>query len=371
MNFDLSAEQLVLRDNVYQSVLRMDHSLPLTVRWKYLANAGIIGTCVDHDYGGSGLGALDMLLVLEAMSKANTDNGLSFAIAAHTLSCVIPIQKYGSSAQKQIYLLKLINGEWIAANAMTESESGSDVFNMQCKTVKNGGAYILNGTKTFISNSANSDVVLTYAATNPDKGFFGGITAFIAEKGKYSSGAMFQKMGLESCSLGEINFTDAVLSEENILGKEGGGAVIFNHSMEWERICMTGIHLGAMERVLIKTIEFTKHRKSLGQSISKFQVISHAIADMQVSLEVARVYAYKAAWLLDRKKNVSKEAAITKLFVSNTVKSFMLQAMQIFGGYGYLTEFGIEQEVRDALAATIYSGTSEIQKNIIASNLGI
>lgn len=371
MDFNLSEEQKLLHDTVFQTVNTISPTLDLTARWQKLANTGIIGTCVDPEFGGMGLGALDQLLVLEALGKANSDNGLSFAVAAHTLSCVIPIQKYGTTAQKEKYLPQLINGKIIAANAMTESESGSDVFNMQCKANKKDGKYILNGTKTFISNSATSELVLTYAATHPDKGFFGGITAFLVEKGSYSIGTQFSKMGLESCSLGEIIFDNAFLSEENILGKEGSGALIFNHSMEWERICLTGIHLGAMHRVLEKTIDFVRQRKSLGQNIGKFQGVSHAVADMQVSLEVARNYAYKAAWLLDNQKNVSKEAAISKLFVSNSVKSFMLQALQIFGGYGYISDYGIEQEVRDALAATIYSGTSEIQKNIIASHLGI
>jgi len=340
-------------------------------KWIYIANTGIIGTCVDVEYGGLGLSALDMILALEAMAKGSSDNGLSFAIAAHSLSCVIPINKYGSSIQKQNYLPDLISGKMIAANAMTESESGSDVFHLQCKAIKNGENYILNGTKTFISNSASSSLVLTYAATNPDKGFFGGVSAFIVDEGDYKIGTQFKKMGLENCSLGEIIFEETKLTESNLLGKEGGGAFIFNHSMEWERICLAGIHLGAMQRVLNKTIEFVKQRKSLGQSIGKFQGVSHAIADMVSTLDVARNYSYRAAWCLDNKKNVSKEAAITKLFVSNTVKNFMLQAMQIFGGYGYIAEYGIEQEVRDAMAATIYSGTSEIQKNIIASNLGI
>lgn len=371
MDFHLSEQQKLLQENVYAAARSMDNKLSLAQRWKYLANTGIIGTCIGTEFGGLGLGAFEMLLAFESLGKGNSDNGLSFAVAAHTLSCVIPIYGYGNSAQQKYYLPKLINGEWIAANAMTESESGSDAFNMQCKAIKKENNFILNGTKTFISNSTHSNLALTYAATNPDKGFFGGITAFIVEKEKYTIGTEFRKMGLESCALGEIVFSDAILLEDNILGKVGSGSIIFNHSMEWERICMTGIHLGAMQRVLEKTIDFAKQRKSLGQSIAKFQSISHTIAEMQVALDVSKAYAYRAAWLLDNKKNVSKEAAIAKLFVSNAVKNFMLQAMQIFGGYGYIADFGIEQEVRDALAATLYSGTSEIQKNIIVSNLGI
>ncbi len=361
----------MMQNAVHASLSKMDQSLSGRERWKHIAKTGILGTCVEKKYGGLGLGAIDMLLMLEALAKTNTDNGLSFAIAAHTLACVIPIHKFGTEAQKEKYLPQLINGELIIANAMTESESGSDVFTMQSKAVKTGEDYVLNGTKTFISNSSNSDLVLTYVSTNADKGFFGGITAFIVERKDYTSGTEFTKMGLENCPLGEITFNDTKLSSLNILGKEGGGSVIFNYSMEWERICMTGIHLGAMQRVFDKTLKFVHERKSSGKSIGKFQAVSHSIAEMQVLLEVSKTYAYKAACQLDSMKDTGKSAAIAKLFVSNSVKEFMLQAMQIYGGYGYIKEYGIEQEVRDALAATIYSGTSEIQKNIIASNLGI
>ncbi len=371
MDFELSKEQILMQDSMHAILRKMDQTLPLIDRWKYISKTGIIGTCVDKEYGGLGLSAVDMLIMLEALGKTNSDNGLSFAIAAHTLACVIPIQKFGSQIQKEKYLKPLINGEMVAANAMTESESGSDVFTMQCKAIKKEDGFILNGTKTFISNSSNSGLVLTYAATNPEKGFFGGITAFLVEKVHYTLGQQFKKMGLESCSLGEIIFDSTELGMNSVMGKEGGGAIIFNHSMEWERICMTGIHLGAMQRVLDKTLKFISERQSSGQVIGKFQAVSHAVADMQVLLEVSKGYAYQAAWKLDNKKDIGKTAAIAKLFVSNSVKAFMLQAMQIFGGYGYISDFGIEEEVRDALAATIYSGTSEIQKNIIASNLGI
>lgn len=371
MEFELSEEQALMQKSIHSATRKLNDHSSFKDRWKLVASTGIIGTCVDVEFGGSGLGALDMLLMLEALSTSNTDNGLSFAIAAHTLACVIPIQKFGSKEQKQKYLKKLISGDLVAANAMTESESGSDVFNMQCKAVKTSDRFILNGTKTFISNSSTSDIVLTYAITNAEKGFFGGITAFLIDKSQYTIGEDFTKMGLESCPLGEIFFDNTGIDTSAIVGQEGGGAVIFNNSMQWERICMTGIHLGAMQRVLDKTIKFVSERKSQGHKIGKFQVVSHALADMQVLLSVSKSCAYQAARQLDQKKEIGKAAAIAKLFVSNSVKTLMLQAMQIFGGYGYLKEYGIEQEVRDALAATIYSGTSEIQKNIIASHLGI
>jgi len=371
MNFDLSGEQKLLQESMFSSAKEMDHGSSFSDRWKHLAKTGIIGICVDKESGGSGLGALDLIIALESLAKGNPDNGLSFALAAHTLSCVIPISIYGSASQKKKILPALMNGDRIACNAMTESESGSDVFTMQCTAAKKSGNYILRGTKTFISNNAVSTLALTYATTDSAKGFFGGISAFLVDKEKFSVGAQFSKMGLENCSLGEIIFNDAVLSEEDLLGKEGGGPLIFNHSMEWERICLAGIHLGAMHRVLAKSIDFVNSRKSSGQKLGKFQAIAHSLAEMQVLLEVSQSYAYRAAWLLDHKKDIGKEAAIAKLFISNSVKNFMLQAMQLFGGYGYIAEFGIEKDVRDSLASTIYSGTSEIQKNIIASRLGI
>jgi alkylation response protein AidB-like acyl-CoA dehydrogenase len=371
MNFNFSQQQQLLQSAVYESSCRLDKSLTFLEKWKHISQSGIIGITVDSNFGGSSLGALDQVLAFEALARGNSDNGLSFAIAAHTLACVIPLNIYGTPVQKQNYFPALINGDLIMANAMTESESGSDVFNMQSTASKSGDKYILNGIKTFISNSFYSRLVLVYASTNKDKGFFGGITAFLAEENTYSKGKIFTKMGLDSCSLGEIIFSDSGIPAVNILGQEGGGAVIFNHSMEWERICMAGIHLGAMQRVLEKTIDFVKQRKSSSQSISRYQSISHSVADMHAGLELAKNYTYKAAWMIDQKLPVGREASVVKLYVSNTVKDFMLKALQIFGGYGYITEFGIEQEVRDALAATIYSGTSEIQKNIIASYLGI
>jgi alkylation response protein AidB-like acyl-CoA dehydrogenase len=371
MNFDLTEEQKLLQQNILESAGRMDAAMSFAEKWKYISGTGIIGLCIESKYGGAGQGAVEMLLALESLGRANTDNGLSFAIAAHTLACVIPISKFGTEGQKMQLLPQLIDGSLIAANAMTESESGSDVFSMNTKAVRKDGRYELNGTKTFISNSHDADLVLTYAVTDADKGFFGGITAFIAVKDEFETGTRFTKMGLESCALGEILFNESLLEETSVLGRPGGGALIFNQSMEWERVCMTGLHLGAMERVLGKTLDFSKSRKTHGEPISKLQSVSHAIADMQVLLEVSRAYAYKAAFLLDKHKNAGRESSIAKLFVSESLKTFMLTAMQIFGGYGYISDYGIEKEVRDALAATIYSGTSGVQKNIIAAGTGI
>lgn len=371
MDFEWNKEQELLRDSILKTAENLDSSAPFEQRWKAMAETGMIGTCVSSEYGGSGLSAIDMLLVLEALAEGQTDNGLSFALAAHTLSCVMPIDLFASPEQKVKYLPGLMDGSLIAANAMTEAESGSDVFQMRSRAEATNEGYRLNGSKIFISNAKPSSLVLTYAVSDPDKGFFGGLSAFLVESTAYRVGAEFEKMGLESCSLGEIIFEDVDLGKDALMGKVGGGGVIFNHSMEWERICLTGVHLGAMRRILKKTLQFVRARKSQGKSIGKFQAVGHTLAEMKASLEVARQYAYKAAWMLSHKKNIGEEAAIAKLVVSQTVQTFMLKALQVHGGYGYVVDYGIEQEVRDALASTIYSGTSEIQKNIIATYLRV
>ena len=371
IDFSLTNDQLLMKRSILDAVSKIKMESPFIEQWKQVAATGIIATCVDQRYGGSGLGAVDMLVLLEALSEGIQDSGLSFAIAAHTLSCVIPISEYGNDHLKEKLLPGLINGTMIAANAMTESESGSDVFTMHCKATKEGNKYRLNGTKTFISNASTSSIVLTYASSDAEKGFFGGLTSFIVEQGNYRLGSEFKKMGLDSCSLGEIIFDGCLVDESSVLGKVGGGGIIFNHSMEWERICLAGVHLGAMRRVLGKTINYVNERKSGGMGIGKYQGVSHQLAEMKLLLETATNTALKAAWSLDNKKDVSIEAAMCKLYVSNAVREFMLKAMQVFGGYGYVKDYGIESEVRNALAGTIYSGTSEIQKNVIASHLDI
>lgn len=374
MKHELTIEQKNMQESIKLLVTQVAEKPELSFKekWKAIATTDIIGMAVDTKHGGLGLGAFDLLLAFEALAYSSKDNGFNFALAAHTLACVIPISKYGSEVQINNELAAMMNGSAICANAMTEAESGSTVYSLQTKaSPADDYNYLIQGSKTFITNGSMSDYCLLYAETTADKGFFGGISAFLLNKNQYEAIQDFKKMGLESAALSELRIDNCLVANNQLLGKQGAGGYIFNESMEWERICIAGLHIGAMERVMQQVINFVKNRKSGGLNISKYQAISHTIADMQVLIDCSKAIAYSTARMLDKKLNVSRESSTTKLFVSESVKSFMLQALSIFGAYGYIKDFGIEQDVRDALASTIYSGTNEIQKNIIVSNLGL
>ena len=373
MRHELSNEQITLQESIIDLVTtNFTPSLSFTEKWQILAQSGIIGIAIPTNQGGIGSGAFDLLVALESLSKASKDNGLNFALSAHILACVVPIAKYASSNQLEEIVPDLISGKKICANAMTESESGSSVYQLQTKAIElNPSQFQIKGSKTFITNGSIADYCLLYAETTPDKGFFGGLSAFILNKSQFNSIRNFDKMGLENATLSEIHIPDSIVDSSSLLGKKGAGAYIFNESMEWERTCIAGLHIGLMERVMKQLIQFVKNRKSNGLSISKYQAISHRIADMQVMIDTSKTLAYSTARMIDKKLNVSKESSTTKLYVSNCVKNFMLEAQNIFGAYGYIKEYGIEQDLRDSLAASIYSGTNDIQKNIIVSNLGL
>jgi hypothetical protein len=340
--------------------------------WHKCADFGIHGLPLPEEYGGSGTDILTCVLAMEGLGYACHDSGLLFAINSHIWTCETPILKFGTQEQKQRYLPKLCKGEWIGGHAMTEPDSGSDAFNMKTRAVKKGNRYILNGSKMFITNAPIADLLLVFAMTDKAKGF-AGVSAFIVEKGftGFSVGKPIDKMGLRTSPIGEVVLVDCEVPEENLLGKEGGGAAIFNSEMEWERSCLFATHLGAMESELENCVEYAKQRHQFGSPIGKFQSISHKIADMKVRVELSRLILYKVAAMKARGKRAPLESAIAKLFISESYVKTSLDALQIHGAYGYTTEFPIERNLRDSIAGKIYSGTSEIQRNIIASFLGI
>jgi alkylation response protein AidB-like acyl-CoA dehydrogenase len=256
---------------------------------------------------------------------------------------------------------------------MSEPGSGSDAFAMRTRATREGDGWRITGTKTFISNGPVADVVVVFAMTDPQKGYYGGVSAFLVTKGTPGVRApqKIEKMGLRTSSFGDLVFDDVWVPDEAVLGQVGGGSAMFTHAMDWERICLFASHIGAMERLLEKAREYARTRSQFGHPIGKFQAVSHKIADMKVQLEAARLLVYRAAWRLDRTKNVSLDAAITKLFVSESLVRAALDTVQVYGGYGYTTEFEVERMLRDAVGSTLYSGTSEMQRNIIARWLGL
>lgn len=340
--------------------------------WKKCAEMGIQGLPVPQEYGGSGADTLTTVAALEALGYGCRDNGLIFSINAHMWTTEIPLMAFGTEEQKRKYLPKLVSGEWIGLHAMTEPMSGSDAYSMKTRAERKGDRYILNGSKTFITNAQHANLFIIFANVDPSRGA-NGVTAFLVEKGTpgLTVGQKLHKMGLRTSPMAEIAVQDCEVPVENVLGKEGGGQASFTTSMEWERTCILASHLGMMQRQLETSVKYARERHQFGQPIGKFAAISNKIADMEVRLETGRLVLYKAAWLKSQGRHPLKEVSVAKLYVSEAVIQSCLDAIQIHGGYGYMTEYEIERELRDAVSSKIYSGTSEIQRVIIAGLHGL
>jgi hypothetical protein len=309
---------------------------------------------------------------MEGLGYGCGDNGLIFALNAQLWSVELPILTFGTEEQKQRYLPGLCSGELIGAHGMTEPNSGSDAYSLRTRAEPCTGGYVLNGTKTFVTNAPVADLAVAFATVDPAKGI-GGITAFLVEKGMpgFRISRDLDKMGLRTASMAELIFEDCFVPVENRLGPEGSGVSIFSSSMEWERSCILASHIGAMERQLEVCIRYARERRQFNQPIGKFQSIANRIADMKVRLETARLILYQVAWLKKGGKPAVMEAAMAKLYLSECFVQSSLDAIRIHGGYGYMTEFEVERDLRDAIGGTIYSGTSDIQRTVIARWLGL
>ncbi|MFC4634279.1 acyl-CoA dehydrogenase family protein [Dokdonia ponticola] len=337
--------------------------------WKKCGDLKLQGLCIPEMYGGRGLDFQHMVIALEALGYGCTDNGLSFSIGAHLLACTIPILKYGSETQKREYLPMLCGGSWIATNAITEQKSGSDVFKMSsiAHKVKNG--YILNGEKNYCTNAPVADLAVVYAMTNEQKGALGGISSFILEKKYFETSDKIEKMGLRTALMGDITFKDSELPNSTLIGKEGAGTVQFTKSMMWERVGLSAIHIGTLQRLLDEVVVFVKERKISNQSIIHHQSIGHKLADIRTTVEAGKLLIAKAAFLIDNNLKANTAASMAKLYVSELYKNATSNILQIYGASGYIKNSDIARSLRDAQSSTIYSGTSEIQKNLILRSL--
>jgi alkylation response protein AidB-like acyl-CoA dehydrogenase len=255
---------------------------------------------------------------------------------------------------------------------MTEPGSGSDAYSLKTRAERKGDRYVLNGSKTFITNTIYGDLFIVFATVDPLKGP-NGVTGFLIEKGTPGLvvGQKLHKMGLRTSPMSEVALVDCEVPVANILGKEGSGQAIFTHSMEWERTCILASHLGMMQRLLETSAKYARERQQFGQPIGKYSAIASKIADMEIRLEMGRLLVYKAAWLKSQGRHALREASMAKLYVSEACVESCLDAIQIHGGYGYMTEYEMERDLRDAIAGKLYSGTSEIQKVIIAGFHGL
>jgi alkylation response protein AidB-like acyl-CoA dehydrogenase len=381
MDFSLSTEQRELkaaaiafaRRELDQDLVKREDVGELSLQaWKACAQFGIQGLPVPVELGGGGADILTTVLVMEALGYGCHDNGLIFSLNAQMWSLELPLVKFGSPAQQQAHLPGLLAGDLIGVHAMTEPESGSDAFSMRTRVERCGDDYVLNGTKLYITNAPVADVVLVFAA-HPGKPRMAGISAFLVEKGTpgFTVSRSLEKMGLRTSPMGEIVLDDCRVPAANRLGPEGAGMAIFNSSMSWERSCILASALGTMQRQLEACVTHGRTRKQFGQAIGKFQGVASKVADMYLRLEAARLLVYQAAWLGQQGGPALAEAAAAKLFTSEAFVQSSLDAIQVHGAYGYMKESGIERDLRDAVASTIYSGTSEIQRVILSGMLGL
>jgi alkylation response protein AidB-like acyl-CoA dehydrogenase len=341
--------------------------------WQKCAEFGVHGLPIPEEYGGGGSDMMTTIAVMEGLGYGTHDHGLLFSINAHMWTNSIPILLYGTDEQKRAYLPGLCDGSLIGANGASEPESGSDVFAMATTARKDGDSYVLNGTKMWVTNAPVADIIVSYATLDPSLGPMG-ICGFIVDRTLpgVTITKKIEKMGLRTSPMAEVVFDNVRVPAGNRLGREGRGAEVFACSMEWERSCILASCLGAMERQLQECIRYARQRKQFGKPISKYQSVANKMVDMKIRIETARPLVYRIGWIKETLgRNAEAEAAMAKLYLSEAFVASCLDAIQIHGGNGYMTEFPYERQLRDAVGGRIYSGTSEIQRNIIAQHMGL
>ncbi|MFJ7141451.1 L-prolyl-[peptidyl-carrier protein] dehydrogenase [Pseudomonas protegens] len=349
-----------------------EHSRYFTARqWAICGEAGLLGLSIPREYGGQGLGALSTAIAMHAFGLGCTDMGLVFAAAAHQFACAMPIVEFATPETKRDVLPKLASGEFIGSNAITEPEAGSDSSNLKSRAWPQAdGSYRLDGHKSFAGNAPIADIFVTYATTQPEYGALG-VSGFIVHRS--SAGLRvsepLDKVCLRSCPAGEVFFDGCSVPEVNRLGEEGQGRQVFQSSMGWERACLFAAFLGMMERQLEQTIEHARTRRQFGKPIGDNQAVSHRIAQMKLRLESARLLLFRACWGMDQGDPGQLNIALSKLAISEGALASSIDAVRIFGGRGCLESFGIEAMLRDSIGTTIFSGTSDMQHEIIAREL--
>jgi isovaleryl-CoA dehydrogenase len=336
--------------------------------WPKLGALGLLGMTVEEEYGGTNLGYLAHVVAMEEISRASASVGLSYG--AHSNLCVNQLRRNGTEAQKRRYLPKLVSGEHVGALAMSEPGSGSDVVSMRTRADRKDGRYVLNGSKMWITNGPDADTLVVYAKTDPAAGSKG-ITAFIVEKGfaGFTTAQKLDKLGMRASNTCELVFTDCEVPEENVLGRENGGARVLMSGLDYERLVLSGGPLGIMQACLDVVLPYVHDRKQFGQSIGEFQLIQGKLADMYTTLSACRAYVYAVAKACDRGQTTRKDAAGAILYAAEKATWMAGEAIQVLGGNGYINEFPAGRLWRDAKLYEIGAGTSEIRRMLIGREL--
>ena len=341
--------------------------------WKKLGDLGVHGLTVSEEYGGTNLGYLAHMVAMEEVSRGSASVGLSYG--AHSNLCVNQINRNGTEAQKQKYLPKLISGDFVGALAMSEPNAGSDVVSMKLRADKKGDRYVLNGSKMWITNGGDADVLVVYAKTNPEAGAKG-MTAFLIEKGMtgFSKGQHLDKLGMRGSNTFPLFFEDCEVPLDNVLGGEGNGTKVLMSGLDYERAVLSGGPLGIMQAVMDNVIPYIHERKQFGQAIGEFQLLQGKVADMYTVQQAARSLGYTVAKNLDalgdrHARHVRKDCAALILWTAEKATWMAGEGIQIFGGNGYINDYPLGRLWRDAKLYEIGAGTSEIRRMLIGREL--
>jgi isovaleryl-CoA dehydrogenase len=336
--------------------------------WPEMGALGLHGITVEEEWGGSGLGYLEHCVAMEEVSRASASVGLSYG--AHSNLCVNQLRRWGTHEQKTRYLEKLVTGEHLGALAMSEPNAGSDVVSMTLKAEKKGDRYVLNGTKMWITNGPQAEILIVYAKTDPAAGARG-ITAFIIERGwkGFSIAQKLDKLGMRGSETGELVFQDCEVPEENVMGGIGKGVNVLMSGLDYERVVLAAGPIGIMQAAMDVVMPYIHERKQFGQAIGTFQLVQGKIADMYVAMNATRAYVYAVAKACDRGETTREDAAGAILYAAENATKVALDAIQLLGGNGYINDYATGRLLRDAKLYEIGAGTSEIRRMLIGREL--
>jgi alkylation response protein AidB-like acyl-CoA dehydrogenase len=377
MNFELTEEQIAVRDaarefaqtKLLPGVIERDENQTFPAEQiKELGELGFLGMMVDPKYGGSGMDAVSYVLAMEEISKV--DASCSVVMSVNNSLVCWGLETFGTEEQKEKYLKPLATGEIIGAFCLSEPEAGSDATSQQTTAIDKGNHYLLNGTKNWITHGSSASVYLVIAQTDVEKGHRG-INAFIVEKGMdgFVVGQKENKLGIRGSDTHSLMFTDVKVPKENRIGEDGFGFTFAMKTLSGGRIGIASQALGIASGAYELALQYSKERKAFGKEISKHQAIAFKLADMATEIEAARLLCLKAAWLKDNGQNYDKIGAMAKVFASETAMKTTVEAVQVYGGYGFVKEYHVERLMRDAKITQIYEGTSEIQRIVISRSI--